>query len=452
MVYKKYIRKNGKLYGPYYYHSKRVDGKVISEYHGSERENLSQEKSNFSSNRLKKTLFVLLGVLFLFGGIYLFMNYNPNFSPLTGFATLDLNANYISGENLEGSLSLVLNEGELLPASSQIVFETENEVYNYSLQEIVSDEKIVGNFYVAGGNISGEGIGYGLEGRKIIYPEVSFVLLISEKISSEESLEREIEGIVSKEKDFLYELKENESAEIRYLSVKDSLGENLPDEILVLDIINRTAVVSTDYFLTELGFGGEYGGEGVKLISIDLSKLNLNLSDSNVKVKLIYSGVNLIDLSVQLQEEIEEEQISEEIISQPEEVDNENTSEEEVSEENNESLIELVNKTLEETLSEEIDSIYELDEEDKNILREHFPNSSIIVTKSVIKNSRIFVRYELGDYWFEATYDINSKEEILQKQMELDRIRWLRDILNNILREENLEEFEASEFLIKYPF
>ena len=36
MAYKKYIQRNGKLYGPYLYESKRVDGKVVSEYHGSE--------------------------------------------------------------------------------------------------------------------------------------------------------------------------------------------------------------------------------------------------------------------------------------------------------------------------------------------------------------------------------------------------------------------------------
>jgi len=34
MPYEKYIKKNGKIYGPYLYRSKRVDGKVISEYVG----------------------------------------------------------------------------------------------------------------------------------------------------------------------------------------------------------------------------------------------------------------------------------------------------------------------------------------------------------------------------------------------------------------------------------
>ena len=37
MAYKKYIKRNGKLYGPYLYHSRRVNGKVISEYQGTGR-------------------------------------------------------------------------------------------------------------------------------------------------------------------------------------------------------------------------------------------------------------------------------------------------------------------------------------------------------------------------------------------------------------------------------
>jgi hypothetical protein len=39
MVHKKYIKKNGKIYGPYYYKSKRVGDKVISEYVGENKKN-----------------------------------------------------------------------------------------------------------------------------------------------------------------------------------------------------------------------------------------------------------------------------------------------------------------------------------------------------------------------------------------------------------------------------
>ena len=37
MAYKKYIKRGGKLYGTYLYESKRVNGKVVSEYHGSKK-------------------------------------------------------------------------------------------------------------------------------------------------------------------------------------------------------------------------------------------------------------------------------------------------------------------------------------------------------------------------------------------------------------------------------
>jgi len=42
MAYKKYIKRNGKLYGPYEYESKRIDGKVVTEYHGAKKSNLAR--------------------------------------------------------------------------------------------------------------------------------------------------------------------------------------------------------------------------------------------------------------------------------------------------------------------------------------------------------------------------------------------------------------------------
>jgi len=32
MVFKKYIKRGGKVYGPYLYENKRVDGKVVTTY------------------------------------------------------------------------------------------------------------------------------------------------------------------------------------------------------------------------------------------------------------------------------------------------------------------------------------------------------------------------------------------------------------------------------------
>ena len=61
MAYKKYIKRGGKLYGPYLYESKRVNGKVVSEYHGSKKE--------VFSGRIAA---VIASALLLAGMIYLF--------------------------------------------------------------------------------------------------------------------------------------------------------------------------------------------------------------------------------------------------------------------------------------------------------------------------------------------------------------------------------------------
>ncbi len=37
MVYEKYIKRNGKMYGPYLYESKRVKGEVVTFYYGKKR-------------------------------------------------------------------------------------------------------------------------------------------------------------------------------------------------------------------------------------------------------------------------------------------------------------------------------------------------------------------------------------------------------------------------------
>lgn len=61
MVHEKYIKKNGKVYGPYYYKSKRVGDKVISEYVGEKKERKKIPKK------------VLLSIVFSMAAIVLFL-------------------------------------------------------------------------------------------------------------------------------------------------------------------------------------------------------------------------------------------------------------------------------------------------------------------------------------------------------------------------------------------
>ncbi|UCG95197.1 MAG: hypothetical protein JSV92_04090, partial [archaeon] len=47
MAYKRYIKRGGKVYGPYIYHSKKVKGKVISEYRGVDEDRGGERKQLF---------------------------------------------------------------------------------------------------------------------------------------------------------------------------------------------------------------------------------------------------------------------------------------------------------------------------------------------------------------------------------------------------------------------
>lgn len=165
MAYKKYIKRGGKIYGPYIYHSKRIDGKVVSEYHGPKKE--SQPK-NF--------IWIGLGAVFLLA-IVLIVIFGRGHTG-TGNVVLDLNANYQQDQPLSGKLSLSLQQGELLPATSKIVFDNNGQISEYLLSDLTSEPTTEGNFYVSGSSISGTGQGYGVKGQKQIFPEVNFVLNI----------------------------------------------------------------------------------------------------------------------------------------------------------------------------------------------------------------------------------------------------------------------------------
>jgi len=67
MVYKKYIKRGGKIYGPYKYHSRKINGRVITEYHGKYEE---KNKNNFLA-------FLIIGLLVLCS-LVIILNYsNP---------------------------------------------------------------------------------------------------------------------------------------------------------------------------------------------------------------------------------------------------------------------------------------------------------------------------------------------------------------------------------------
>ena len=163
MVYKKFITKNGKTYGPYVYHSRRINGKVVSEYQGIDE---VKPKKN-----LLPAIFLSI-FLIVAAGFFFFSNYK-----ISGNAILKINGNVINGTLVDGKMSFVLSEGELLPSGSQVVLEHNGSTYTYNLSDLlIGETPSSGNFYLQNSSLSGSGTGFGIPGTKEIFPELSFEL------------------------------------------------------------------------------------------------------------------------------------------------------------------------------------------------------------------------------------------------------------------------------------
>ena len=511
MVYKKYIQKNGKLYGPYIYHSKRVGGKVISEYYGTKEKNFNY----------KTFLFIFAGIVLLAALIFFFIFSTHR---ITGNVVLGLDASYEEGKPLDGVLKFSLKEGELIPESSKIVFENSGKTYEFVLSDIFDEEVSEGNYYVYGKEIQGNGLGYGIEGENVIYPEVEFILqvysesnaggetipeeasqvfpevseTIPEKVVSEEEapskvnqevvssesiesapvesttkttteesskptitgnsvknsggifasffgltgmvsieLENEVSGITSKDKSFIYELKEGETAELKPKSVKIG-DESVEDKIISLKIEDNKAIVTTDYSEIEKGYGEDYVGSNEKIISLDLPDLNLLLEKGDLTIKLVYGEEELIYLKTFLKEG---EKTSNEAVVNVEEDEEPSKIPIEVIEEANKSNKTFVeeNKTVEEIINSSIWDIGDfLTTEERKILADKFGGISLQSTKSELFKGRIIRGYKFDKYYVEYSYDAASTKELLEIQMERDRIKFLKDIATSVSKEETL--------------
>ncbi len=470
MAYKKYIMRNGKLYGPYLYESRRVNGKVVSEYHGMDKKPVN----------IRKFVFMILGVLLLAGFVYGVV-YSKN--RITSNVIIDTRADYKRGEILNGFFEISLSEGELIPADSEVIFENSGNKYKYDLSDIIPDETVNGIFYLKENQISGSGEGYGIKGKKLIYPAVWFTMRIysadetqpaeetAEEAGNESSSETpketeentsitepvaeeipettepipetkipenteapitggavsnvftrffnffqgmitggatsnlnsvsEVSGEVYSDKPFTYNLEPGQKAEIISSTQK-----------VDLKIENNLAVVTTNYSEEQLGFGEDYTGENNRVISIDLSKLNLSFEKGELKTTLMYDNKEILSSSAVLEEDAAD-------IKEIKEVEAENFT---------------------------VNNFNNLTEEERAILNEKFADYSVKQTARTFKD-RIIIRYELKDKWAEFSYNANISEEELRVLAERDRIKWLKDIAqslrNNETPSEELNGFES---------
>ncbi|HLC78482.1 MAG TPA: S8 family serine peptidase, partial [Candidatus Nanoarchaeia archaeon] len=191
MVYKKYIKRGGKTYGPYLYHSVKKDGKVTTNYLG--RQEGSSENKNKGKNFLKSNKFLIMFLSIVAVALLLNLALDINLFP-TGKVSSDIQGVYVEGQNLKGQVNLILKQGELFPADSQVIIDNAGKIEPYLLSSMIFNEKVTGNFYIEGKNLSGSGDGYGIPGQKEVFPNVLFSFRLVPSVSLDNVSEGNISG------------------------------------------------------------------------------------------------------------------------------------------------------------------------------------------------------------------------------------------------------------------
>jgi len=249
MVYKKYIRKNGKLYSPNISRSKKIKEKIVSKFKGPE------EKKDNKKTKKFWTFFVASLLIISLGAFVLLSNSDP-----TGKIILNLGGDLNNGNLSNGKLNFILRPGELLPENSTVLIENNGTTKNYKLKELIPNEETTkGNFSLDKGSVSGYGTGYGALGKKIKYPTISFELTLSNKKSevistpNEKELGNKNKSTQTNETNSGKEINTNSSLETNKTSQNNSIHENTtsnensnePSQVNSSEEINSTSQSKT---------------------------------------------------------------------------------------------------------------------------------------------------------------------------------------------------------------
>jgi hypothetical protein len=336
VVHKKYTYKDGKRFGPYYYETKRVNGKIITKYLGSDIEN------NFFSKH--KLLFVFYVSFFSLALFLVPLN-------ITGNVSLEVHDTYNVGDVINGKFNLNLAQGELIPSDSIVTVKYGNITKDFILSSLVNEPAVQGNFYSKSVSIEGYGDGYGLIGTNKEYPFVDFDLRVvkdskssdnsnsensvssetsentqnvegvsadtgssqssdletsssetsSDSTSSSENLDQSaitgsviseatISGRVSKNQDFTYSLNDGETVELVPGSIYYN-GEMLNDDSVKIKIKNGEVTVSTSYSIDKEGYGEDFAGNKKETISLNLESFGL-VATENSEISIVLSYGN----------------------------------------------------------------------------------------------------------------------------------------------------------------
>ena len=221
------------------------------------------------------------------------------------------------------------------------------------------------------------------------------------------TLENEISGTVSGEKEYTYEISPGEKAEIVSSSKEVSISQK-----------GNTVTVTTSYSEKEEGFGADYLGEDYEYeLEVDLSALELTVEEGELIASLIYSDIEIASVSTTLSVE-DPNQISSIVTVSP--------------------------------LEQESISDFALNDEETFALKSKTGVDVAEIVKSEEFNNRLIIRFVAGNYWLENSYD--SDLDDLKYQIELDRAKFMKRLSKSFLAKEepavSVEDYLGTESLI----
>jgi hypothetical protein len=413
MVYKKYIEKDGKVYGPYVYKSHRINGKIVSEYCGQGKVNKKNVLIFVAAGLI---LFILIFSFFSLKGKFTgnTISENPNLIssetenvisyPIVYFTLVSIQ-NQVSESSSEQVVPLI-NE-TILPENS-----TESNIENSSeKQEIAIDNSTtpIDSEINSSENIPSETSNTAEEiipeetpnNEQEIIPDVS---TSEQKADSTEPLENQqvpLEPPISEQKTSA--ISENIVSDVLsnvgnfFLGLFKTTGMAISEQLIETNIEGKVSINETFvYQLKE--------GENVQLLPGSVKTDSGSLSDN--AIKMIYQD-NLILVSTNYSE-----------------------------------IIKLsVNTSKNSTLKIIKENIPALTDDEEIILSETFKNLSIETVKSELFNGRYILGYKLEDFSIEYSYSSTLDEEVLSSQIEYDKIKWLKDISNKLREKELVHNF-----------
>ncbi|MEA3414387.1 MAG: hypothetical protein U9Q99_02585 [Nanoarchaeota archaeon] len=495
MAYKKYIKRNGKIYGPYIYHSKRVDGKVVSEYKGP-------KKLEKDFKKLKLILTIAGMIIIAVFLLWILLTKTQ----ITGNVVAEKQS-YLSKSKIFGNLNLVLQEGELIPINSKVFIKSGENSYEYNLSELISSQQTSGNYYLENVNVQGSGEGFGFPGNSEDAETIFFQYKITKQNYSpepEESLKEDLIEIIEENKTEENKTEENKTEENKTeknktISVEENTSiieppeenessESISDSTEELEQIEETpkttpitgavigdisnklfkitgnvvneniqADVSKDkefkYKLKEdEKFEIIYDSVRIEEGQISQDNLKIEYQDNFVIVSTVYSkqekgfGKDYLSLNkkayeILLGEELFTQDLEVKIIYQDKEIAFYSQK------------AELAIQTPEEPekiLLVEEDYTLELNQEEIDILKERFGEIEISTSAQIYRDKTLVI-FKISDYQIEHYYDGALPDQEITDLIEQDKIRFLKDFAREFLKQEQqkqpLQIFTDSEII-----